>query len=44
MGTGMSTMPRVWVPGMGTSLACQEVTGTDPRPGPWVQVQAFVSG
>ena len=28
----------------GTSLACQEVMGTDPRPGPWVQVQAFVSG
>ena len=30
--------------GTGTSLACQEVTGTDPRLGPWVQVQAFVSG
>ena len=30
--------------GTGMSLACQEVTGTDPRQGPWVQVQAFVSG
>ena len=31
--------------GTGTSLAfSQEVTGTDLRPGPWVQVQTFVSG
>ena len=30
--------------GTGTSLACQEVTGTDLRPGPWAQVQAFISG
>ena len=28
--------------GTGTSPACQEVTGTGPRP--WVQVQTFVSG
>ena len=30
--------------GTGMSLACQEVMGQGPRPGPWVQVQAFVSG
>ena len=30
--------------GRGTSPACQEVTGTGPRPYPWVQVQTFVSG
>ena len=28
----------------GTSPACQEVTGTGPRPYPCVQVQTFVSG
>ena len=35
MGTGMGTM---------LPMACQEVTGTGPRPYPWVQVQTFVSG
>ena len=35
MGTGMGT---------GTSPACQEVTGTGPRPYPWVRIQTFVSG
>ena len=44
MGTGMGTMTWVWVQGTDGYESCMSrVTGTGPRPDPWVQVQTSVS-